>query len=267
MSNKKILYVCQEISPYLPETDLSTSTNSLLAAMYERGFETRTFMPCYGVINERRNQLHEVIRLSGMNIIIGEDDHQLIIKVASLPSVRAQVYFIDNDDYFSRKGVLLDENGEDFHDNGQRAIFFARGVMETIKKLQWKPDIIDCHGWFSAIVPLYLKNSFAQEPLFKESKIVLSLYDGFRGVLNDDFASQLIKEGVDANNAEILERASYQNLIKFVIENVDGVAIKTPSIDDELMKIINSSAKSVMPYSETKECEYFDNCKSFYEEL
>ena len=159
MANK-ILYISQEIFPYMPETECSTLCRALTQAMQERGNEIRSFMPRYGCINERRHQLHEVIRLSGMNLIIDNNDHQLIIKVASIPSARVQIYFIDNDDYFARKAALHDpETGEGFADNDERAIFFARGVLETVKKLRWTPTVVHCHGWLSAVVPVYLKLS------------------------------------------------------------------------------------------------------------
>ncbi len=166
MASRKILYVCQEIKPYLPETSLSTLSRELVQAMQARGKEIRTFMPRYGCINERRNQLHEVIRLSGMNLIIDDNDHQLIIKVASIPSARIQIYFIDNDDFFARKAVFTDEEGKEFADNDERAIFFARGVLETVKKLNWSPNIVHCMGWMSAIVPIYQKQLINTDPLF-----------------------------------------------------------------------------------------------------
>lgn len=147
---------------------MSTLCRTLSQSMQERGNEIRTFMPRYGLINERRNQLHEVIRLSGMNLIIDDNDHQLIIKVASIPSARVQIYFIDNEDYFQRKFTLCDGEGSLFADNDERAIFFARGVLETVKKLRWVPDVVHVHGWFSAIVPVYLRNTFADDPVFKK---------------------------------------------------------------------------------------------------
>ncbi|MDE6779105.1 MAG: glycogen/starch synthase, partial [Alistipes sp.] len=165
MSSAKILYICQEIFPYLPETQEAAFCRKLSQALQERGNEIRTFMPRFGCINERRNQLHEVIRLSGMNLIIDDNDHQLIIKVASIPSARVQIYFIDNDDYFARKAVLRDDAGEWFADNDERAIFFARGVLETVRKLRWSPTVVHCHGWFSAVAPIYLKKVFADDPI------------------------------------------------------------------------------------------------------
>lgn len=134
-------------------------------------------MPRWGNINERRNQLHEVIRLSGMNIIIDDTDHPLIIKVASIQAARMQVYFIDNDEYFRKREMMTNEAGEEYADNAERAIFYARGVLETLKKLRWSPDIIHCHGWMSAAVPLYVKTAYREEPPFVNSKVVFSAYD------------------------------------------------------------------------------------------
>ena len=206
MGKSKILYVCQEITPYLPSTEMASECRTLSQVMQERGNEIRTFMPRYGVINERRNQLHEVIRLSGMNLIIDDNDHQLIIKVASVPSARVQIYFIDNDDYFSRKAVLTDpETGEYFADNDERAIFFARGVLETVRKLRWQPDIVHCHGWFSAVIPIYLKNNFGDDPLFADQKIVVSVYDdAFPGTLDPNFKTKVENEGIADKKMEII---------------------------------------------------------------
>ena len=155
---KRVLFVSSEIYPYLPESPIGRIGRFLPQGVQERKREIRSFMPRYGCINERKNQLHEVIRLSGMNIVISEIDRPLVIKVASISSARMQVYFIDNDDYFHRKQIYCDENGKFFEDNGERAIFFARGVLETVKKLRWAPDVIHCHGWISHILPLYLKS-------------------------------------------------------------------------------------------------------------
>ncbi len=157
MKKARVLFVSQEMSPYLEPTPIGTITRQLPQGIQERGREIRTFIPRYGSINERRNQLHEVIRLSGINIIIEDTDHPLIIKVASIQAARMQVYFIDNDDYFSRKETLLNKKGQPFEDNDERSIFFCRGVVETIKKLGWKPDIVHCHGWFTSLLPMYLK--------------------------------------------------------------------------------------------------------------
>ena len=167
MSTTRVLYIAQEITPYLPEGEISCICRNLPQAIQEKGKEIRTFMPRFGCVNERRNQLHEVIRLSGMNLIIDDTDHPLIIKVASIQSARMQVYFIDNDDFFQRRYTIADENGE-FEDNEDRSIFFVRGVLETVKKLRWTPDIIHCHGWMTALTPLYIKKTFSQDPFFRQ---------------------------------------------------------------------------------------------------
>ncbi len=174
---KKVLFITQEIIPYVPETVMSVAGRKLPQAVQEQGCEIRTFMPRWGGINERRNQLHEVIRLSGMNLIIDDTDHPLIIKVASIPAARMQVYFIDNDDYFHRRKMLCDDKGEEYADNAERAVFFARGVLETVKKLRWCPDIIHCHGWISALAPLYIKSAYREDPPFVNAKVVFSAYN------------------------------------------------------------------------------------------
>lgn len=267
MSNK-ILYVCQEITPYLPETNMSTLCRTLLQSMQERGNEIRTFMPRYGCVNERRNQLHEVIRLSGMNLIINDDDHQLIIKVASIPSARVQIYFIDNDDYFSRKAILEDEDGKFFEDNDERAIFFARGVLETVKKLRWQPDIVHCHGWFSGMAVVYLRNSFADDPLFKDVKIAVSIYDdAFPGMLDTNMADKLTSEAVSKKNLDMLAQPTYDNLMKYVLSYADGVAIETQSPDSEIEKFIRQSNLKVLPYQDKEDGSYLDAYQKFYDGL
>ncbi|MFI3330897.1 MAG: glycogen/starch synthase [Rikenellaceae bacterium] len=268
MSNSKILYVCEQIAPYLPENPTSLLCRTLLQAMQERGYDIRTFMPRYGSVNERRNQLHEVIRLSGMNLIIDDNDHQLIIKVASIPSARVQIYFIDNDDYFKRKFVLTDENDEYFEDNDERAIFFARGVIETVKKLRWQPDIVHCHGWFSSIVPICLRNNYADNPLFKDVKIVLSLYnDTFKGELNENFKAKIQSEGAESDNINLLDRPTYQNLIKFVMEYVDAIVIEDENLDSQLREFAEKSGKPILEYQDKSTTDYLEKYQSFYNAL
>lgn len=236
--------------------------------MQEKGNDIRTFMPKYGTVNERRNQLHEVIRLSGMNLIIDDNDHQLIIKVASIPSARVQIYFIDNDDFFSRKATVTNEQGEYFSDNDERAIFFARGVLETVKKLRWQPDIVHCHGWFSSVVPIYLRNSFADDPLFKDVKIVMSLYDdAFNVSLNDKFSEKIKNEGVESENLDALADPTYENLTKFVIDYVDGIVIETQNLNKEVVDYIAKSNKKVLQYQDKSTNQYLDNYQTFYDGL
>lgn len=268
MASRKILYVCQEIMPYLPESELSGLSRRLAQAMQERGNEIRTFMPRYGCINERRNQLHEVIRLSGMNLIIDDNDHQLIIKVASIPSARIQIYFIDNNDYFARKAVLLDADGKAFADNDERAIFFARGVLETVRKLNWAPTVVHCMGWMSAVVPIYLKKVFNDDPLFRDVKIVVTLADDrFDEPLDAQFAEKIANEGVKDEKLSILSTPSYENLYRFVIDYADGITVASPKASPELVEYARQSGKPVLEYREPDEEDFFDNYNRFYEEL
>ena len=201
MAKKKILFINQEISPYVPDNAMSVMGRELPRTMQDRNHEIRTFMPKWGNINERRGQLHEVIRLSGINLIIDDTDHPLVIKVASIPSCRVQVYFIDNDDYFSNRQMTVDENGLDYPDNGERAIFFARGVLETVKKQCWVPDIIHCQGWMSGVVPFYIKTAYKDEPSFANTKVVTSLFNNFEdlGKLAIDYSDGVILADKDVS--------------------------------------------------------------------
>jgi len=266
MKQAKILFISQEITPYLPESEMSKIGRYLPQGIQEKGREIRTFMPKWGSINERRNQLHEVIRLSGMNLIIDETDHPLIIKVASIQSARMQVYFIDNEDYFHRKFVLADENGEYFQDNDERVIFFARGVLETVRKLRWSPDLVHCHGWITALVPLYLKRSFADDPLYNNSKIVYSVYnDDFNRPLNKDFKVKLRMEGIRDEDVNGLANPSFENLTKMAIDMSDAAIIGSSEINKSIYKYIKSVKKPVLEYK--PEEEYIDAYSDFYDEI
>ncbi|MFI3248905.1 MAG: glycogen/starch synthase [Rikenellaceae bacterium] len=265
---RKILYVCQQVDPYIAQTPRSVATRNLLQGMNERDYEIRTFMPRYGTINERRNQLHEVIRLSGMNLIIDDTDHQLIIKVASIPSARVQIYFIDNDDYFSRKAILEDETGKEFEDNDERAIFFSRGVLETVKKLRWEPSIIHTHGWFSGLVAAYLRHTFADDPIFAGVKVVVSLdCDGFREALDPAFRSKLEGEGIVGENLEFITEPTYENYCRFVISYADAVVISSKECDEKVVEIARASGKPFLEYQDPEEADYYDNYAKFYETL
>ena len=254
--------------PYLPENEESKLCRELSQAMQERGNEIRTFMPRYGCINERRNQLHEVIRLSGMNLIIDDNDHQLIIKVASIPSARIQIYFIDNEDFFSRRAVVTDENGAEFEDNDERMVFFARGVLETVKKLRWTPDIVHCHGWFSSIAPLYLRKVFNNDPIFRDVKIVSSLYeDRFTTPLSDQLRNKIEGEGIVDENISIIDNPSYENLYRFVMSQVDGVIAGSAAVDTKLLDEARAAGKKVLEYVSPEEEVFYDNYARFYDEL
>ena len=270
---KKILFINQEIAPYVPDSELSLLGRDLPHAIQEQGFEIRTFMPKWGNINERRGQLHEVIRLSGMNLIIDETDHPLIIKVATIPSVKVQVYFIDNDDYFSRRQMDKDENGADYADNGERAIFFARGVLETVKKLRWVPDIIHCQGWMSAVVPFYIKTAYHDEPSFTNTKVVSSLFaNSMNSPLDPNFKRCL--EFRDAT-AELLkpykDQFDFNELSKLAIDYSDGVVAAVEGVNKDLLDYASEKNIPVLNYSkdnlgENTEAFYNTICPSISEE-
>ena len=265
MRKARVLFVSQEITPYLDETPIGKIARRLPQAIQEKGREIRTFMPKYGNINERRHQLHEVIRLSGMNIVIDNADHPLIIKVASIPTARMQVYFIDNDDYFQRKSTLTDKaTGKHFDDNDERLVFFNRGVIETAKKLGWSPDVIHCHGWFTGLVPLYIKKSFTEDPLFAESKIVFTIYDEtYTKSLNKKIVEKAIIDGVSKKDLKHIEDASYINLMKLAIDHSDGIAFGSETINEDLIKYAKKSGKPILEYK--GEAEYADAYNEFYD--
>jgi starch synthase len=267
MEKLKVLYVSQEITPFLPETNLSKLTRKLPQATQESDKEVRVFMPRYGCINERRHQLHEVIRLSGMNIIINDSDHPLIIKVASIPSARLQVYFIENEDYFKRKGVVSDETKNTFfEDNDERSIFFNRGVLETVKKLGWVPDIIHCHGWLTAMMPMYVKKFYANDPHFSNTKIVYSVYDnGFEGALDKKISAKLKFDGFNDNDVSLLKSPDFVNLTKTAINFSDAVIHGSPEIDKKIAAHIKDAGKPSLSFKD--EDNYIKAYNEFYEKV
>ncbi len=266
MESKKVLFVSQEITPYLPESELSFIGRNLPQAIQETGKEIRTFMPKFGNINERRNQLHEVIRLSGMNLIIDDTDHPLIIKVASIQAARMQVYFIDNEDYFQRKYTVSDEDGTFFPDNDERMIFFARGVLETVRKLRWSPDLVHCHGWFTSLVPLYIKNAYKEDPLFAHSKVAFSFYDnGFDLPLNDSFAHKMLIDGVSPEHVRMVEKPAYENLVELAATYSDGLVQGSPSLPGGVNEVLKKSGKPMLNYVDGE--EYVDAFSVFYDKI
>ena len=263
----KVLYISQEIFPYLPESELANMGRYLPQAVQDRGRETRTFMPKFGAINERRNQLHEVIRLSGMNLIIDDTDHPLIIKVASIQSARLQVYFIDNEDFFQRKNTTVDDNGVEYDDNDERIIFFIRGVMETVKKLRWTPDVIHCQGWMTALAPLYIKKAYNDDPFFKNSKVVYSLFaDDFQKPFNKAFADKLMIEGVEKSDVSKIQgkEVDYEALSKLAIDFSDGVIQSSPVVNSEVTKYVEEKGIKFLPYAGE---EYADAYVGFYDSI
>lgn len=249
MKDKRILFVSSEVVPYLPETELSSTSFMAAKNAHSKGIQTRIFMPRFGVINERRHQLHEVIRLSGMNLVVNDVDMPLIIKVASIPKERMQVYFIDNEEYFKRKAVFTDEDDILFTDNDERAIFFAKGVIETVKKLNWAPDIIHVHGWMASLLPLYLREYYKEEPLFTDSKIVTSIYDnGFKGELNSDLINKVKFDFNEASKTETIEVPNHTNILKSAIENSDAIIYGSENINEELVSFIEEKEINALAY-------------------
>ncbi len=256
----RVLFISQEINPYLvDETPIRQLNRYLPEACQSSGFETRTFMPKFGEINEHRNQLHEVIRLSGMNIIIDDTDHPLLIKVASIQSARIQIYFIDNDDYFKRRRGLLDEQGNEYKDNDERCIFYARGAIETVKKLRWTPSVIHCSGWISALAPIYLKKAYADTPFFTNAKIVLSLYDqDFKLPFGTDFADKLRIDGISQDDVtDILgKEVHYEDLMKLAIRYSDAVVQSTPNVHPSLKQYAEEQGVPFVDYQDKDTSAY-----------
>ncbi len=266
MEKTKVLFISQEITPYLPETQMSKIGRYLPQGIQERGKEIRTFMPRFGCINERRNQLHEVIRLSGMNLIIDDTDHPLIIKVASIQAARMQVYFIDNEDYFQRKSTLVDKEGNEHEDNDERAIFFARGVLETTKKLRWTPDVIHCHGWFTGLVPLYIKKAMNEDPHFANSKLVYSVYnDDFKQTFPESFPEKLKLEGIEDSDLEGLSPFDFKNLSKLAINYSDGVIMGHPEANNDIIEYAKASGKPFLDFHDEE--TYLDAYNEFYDKV
>ena len=263
----KVLFITQEITPYVSESEMSLVGRNLPQAIQEKGREIRTFMPKWGNINERRNQLHEVIRLSGMNLIIDDTDHPLIIKVASIQSARMLVYFIDNDDYFQNRLQVTDENGEEYEDNDARAIFYARGVLETVKKLRWCPDIIHCHGWMTALAPLYIKKAYKDEPSFRDAKVIFSLYeDDFKQPFHADFSNKLLLKGIAKKDiAGLKEPIDYTALCKLAADFSDGIIQQSEHVNEEVLNYARESGKPVLEYQSPE--NFAEACNDFYDKV
>ena len=268
MVAKRILYIAQEITPYLPESEISKICRYLPEGVQERGREIRTFMPRYGIVNERRNQLHEVIRLSGMNLIIDDTDHPLIIKVASIQSARMQVYFIDNEDFFHRKATVSDDEGLEFEDNDERAIFYVRGVLETVKKLRWIPDLVHCHGWLSALAPIYLKKMYGDDPGFSGAKIVYSVYDDqFMSPLSKTLPDKMKQDSMSDRDLMLLKNSTdYVGLSCLAIRYSDGVIQGSLDIHPEVSEYIEKENKLFLPY-QSDDGSYIDIYNEFYDQV
>ena len=242
MEKKKVLFVSQEILPFLPKSEISHIARRLPQGLQESGKEIRVFTHKFGSINERRHQLHEVIRLSGMNLIIDDNDHPLIIKVASIAPARMQVYFIDNDEFFRRKNTVADDKGEYYKDNDERSMFFCRGVLETVKKLGWQPDVIHCHGWMTALMPLYIKKLYNKDPHFTDTKVVYSIYnDGFNKNWDPRFAEKLKFDGFDDEVVSQLTDTSYENILRVITKYADGINVASEVLSPTFQRIFDDA--------------------------
>ncbi|WP_185882723.1 glycogen/starch synthase [Blattabacterium cuenoti] len=249
MTGKRILYVSSDLFPFSSESPISLSVLKTAKFMQSTGNDVRIFMPRFGVINERRHQLHEVIRLSGVNLVINEIDQPLLIKVASIPDARLQVYFIDNEEYFTRKYIYYDINGNFFSDNDERAIFFAKGVLETVKKLNWKPDIIHIYGWISCFIPLYIKEIYQIDPIYQNVKIVVSIDNNpFIGVLDLNVIKKIQLDGIKSKKLTLLKNPDYLNLMKICLYFSDAIIKGDIIIPKEVEKFIEINKSLVSKY-------------------
>jgi starch synthase len=242
MEKKKVLFISQEVSPFLPKSEISLGARNLAQGAQEGGKEIRVFMPRFGVINERRHQLHEVIRLSGMNLIIDDADHPLIIKVASISAARMQVYFIDNEEYFKRKSIVSEENGTFHADNDERSMFFCRGVLETVKKLGWQPDVIHCNGWITSLMPLYIKQLYKDDPHFENTKVIYNMFnEDFNNNWDDRFVEKLKFDGFSEEVANDFAGTNFISLNKNISKYVDGLTVGSEELNPELKEIFDAA--------------------------
>jgi len=269
MKKAKILFVSQEIAPFLEVTEVGKIARHLPQGTQERGKEIRTFMPRFGVINERRNQLHEVIRLSGMNLIIDDNDHPLIIKVASIQSARMQVYFIDNEEYFQRKMVFRDAKEKFFKDNEDRMLFFCRGVMETVKKLGWPPDVIHCHGWMTSLIPFFVKTSYKDDPLFKNARVI---YSSYYQDMDETFTPAMTKkmkmDGINNDDLKLFKDPSMANIHLAAMKMSDAVIKGSPDKHTAIDNYLKKCNKPVLAHQAFDEDgAYMEACNDFYDDL
>jgi len=266
MSKKKALIVTQEMQPYTALSEIASIARKLPQYIQEKGMEIRVLMPRFGTINERRHRLHEVVRLSGMNIIVDDDDFPLIIKVASLPGARMQVYFLDNEDFFSRKSTFTDKEGKLYDDNAERTVFFCRGVLETVRKFGWAPDIVHCHGWMTSLVPMFMRTAYKQDPIFENSKLVYSIYDkSFEGSLPNELLKKAQINRVVAEDLTVYGDATYTDLEAGAISYSDALVKAVPGINAEVEKMMDESGLPLL--QDLDEETFVDQYLAFYDSL
>ena len=267
MENGRILFVSQEITPFTPESENALMGRHLPAFIQEHGREIRVFMPRFSYVSERRNQLHEVIRLSGMNLIVNNCDHQMIIKVGSISAVRMQVYFIDNEEYFSKGGPLTDESGTLTPGCDERLLFFSHSTLEAVRKLAWQPHLIHFSGWFTSMIPFYLRRINKENAFFSGTKTVLSLTaDSFKGRFGEELEHKMKSDGATAKDLRIFHDLDYTNLMKAVILYAHGVVIASPNADPELVRFAMENKKNVLPYNDDQQV-FYEQINRFYDSI
>jgi starch synthase len=268
MDKKRLLIVTQEMEPYTALSEIAGIVYQMPKYMFDQGMEIRLLMPRYGTINERRHRLHEVVRLSGMNIIVDDDDYPLIIKVASMPNSRLQVYFLDNEDFFKRKSVYEDADGLPFDDNPDRMIFFSKGIIETVKKFGWPPDIIHIHGWMTSLIPFYLKTAYKNEPLFANSKVVYSVYG--EPVFDKDGPTRFFEKaninGLDASELEVFRDGDGVNMNRGACQYSDAIIIGSETLDLSVDYLSDAQEKPVLPFMDSNS-DYLPTYLDFYQSL
>lgn len=263
---KKVLFVTQEMNPYTAISEISSIVRKLPEYAQNKQMEIRVLMPRYGTINERRHRLHEVVRLSGMNIIVDDDDFPLIIKVASLPGARMQVYFLDNEDFFKRKSIFEDDEGKPFADNADRMVFFCKGVIETVRKFGWPPDIIHCHGWMTSLIPFYIREAYKTEPLFHNSKIIYSVYNNSMDKhFPDTFTTKASINNLEESDLEAYANGTGVNLDQGAIAYSDAMIKGSEELPASVDELLTGTDKPVLEYH--GEEEYLDAYLEFYNSL
>jgi len=266
MDKKRILVVTQDLDPYIEDSVAAKLINDLAVGSYKKGVDIRILMPRFGTINERRHRLHEVVRLSGINIIIEDDDYPLLIKVASLPNARLQVYFLDNEDFFSRKSTFTDKEGKLYDDNAERMVFFCRGVLETVRKFGWAPDIVHCHGWMTSLVPMFMRTAYKKDPIFENSKLVYSIYDkSFEGSLPNELLKKAQINRVVAEDLTVYGDATYSDLEAGAISYSDALVKAVPGIKEDVEKMMDESDKPLL--QDLDEETFVDQYLAFYDSL
>jgi len=268
MSNLRILYVANEINPFLQTSEVAEFVRKLPQAMQERGMEIRILVPRFGIINERKNRLHEVVRLSGINIAVGEEEKPLVIKVASIPNAKLQVYFIDNEDYFHRKSVFFDKEDKFHKDNDERAIFFCKGVLETVKKLGWAPDIVHCNDWMTSLIPMYLKTTYKNDPIFKESKSVFTVYNNLHShKFNGDLIDKVKMIDIDDSMLKNLKSADIEGFVRIGVEYADAVIKAEDKYSTSLDELFKKLSKEKKVDVIEKDDNFLDSYYNLYNEL